>query len=57
MKRILLENIERAKMQYFDVVRKPERYRKKGEFESAQSVLIALEGLAIELGYIKSGTI
>lgn len=57
MEKILLERIESAKTRYFQVLNKPERHRKEGEFVSAESVLMALECLAIEVGIIKSGTI
>lgn len=53
----ILKQIELARNIYFDVVSKPEKYRSNDELARAESSLITLECLGIELGLIETGTI
>lgn len=53
----ILKHIESARNIYRKVVSKPEQFRSKDELVRAESSLITLECLGIELGLIETGTI
>lgn len=53
----IMDYVEAARNEYDLVTKKPIRYREDYELEVAQSRLIQIECLAMELGLINEGTI